>query len=273
MKMFRNVILTILVIATLILIFWAVNPEDSPEWTGFGTYNGVEGETRHKTLWNWLELIIIPVSLGLFIWVFTTFEKDKNKIIEDEKFRDVTLDSFMKVMTELIIQHDLAGDPSAKSIAIAKARISIALDQLDGARKGQILQFLYESDLIDNKPKFKLRGANFNYAILDRIILVEAEVRGAYFENTSLRDSNLNGSSFNSCSFKNADLSNSKIEETDLGYTDLTNAKLRNMDLTTIDFEGANLTNADLQGSEITQNQLDNIFKKEGIKLTKTNII
>jgi hypothetical protein len=268
-KLVRTISLFILIGGLILVLYWAINPERSPEWTGFSKYNDI----NYRTLWDWLDLIIIPGSIGLFAWVFTSYEKDKSKRIENEKFKDVTLDSFMKVMAELIINNDLPGSPNQKSLAIAKTRMNIALDHLDGTRKGQVLQFLYQSNLIDKHPNLKLQGANFNDTIIDNIVLIDAEIRGAYFENASLLDTNLNGSILNSCNFKNADFSNSKMNHTDLAYTDLTNAKLRNVDLTSIEFEGAILTNADLEGSKITQSQLNNIFSKEGIKLTKTNII
>jgi uncharacterized protein YjbI with pentapeptide repeats len=273
MRIIRYIILAILIIAAITLIYWAVHPENSPEWTGFGTFSETTDETRYKTLWDWLDLIIIPVSIGLFAWIITEYEKDNNKRIEVEKSRENILDSFIRTMTELLVQYDLAGNPDQKRLAIAKTRINMALSQLDGSRKGQILQFLYESDLIDKTPKFKLRGANFNNAVLDNIVLGEAEIRSAHFEDASLINANLNGIILNSCNFTNADLTGSQVDNTDFGYTNLTNSRLLNMDLTSVDFEGADLTNADLEGSKIKQEQLNNIWKKEGIKISKTEII
>ncbi len=172
-----------------------------------------------------------------------------------------------------MMDHDLAGNPKTQTKAIARSRINIALGQLDGNRKGQVLQFLYESDLIDSPPKLKLLGANFNESVLDNIVLGDSEIRAAHFQGASIKDSNLKRIVLNSCNLSNADLSGSIMDNADLGYTNLTNCKLKNMDLTTVDFFGADLTRANLEGSTISQQQLDAIFNKEGIKLTKKKII
>jgi uncharacterized protein YjbI with pentapeptide repeats len=229
--------------------------------------------TRYKTLWDWLDLIIIPASIALFAWMYTEFEKDKNERIEEEKIKSNILESFINTMTELLVQHNLASNPDQKRLAIARTRINMALSQLDGQRKGQVLQFLYESDLIDKNPKFKLLGNNFNDAVLDNIVLGDSVIKGAYFKNASMRNANLNGIDLTSCNLENVDLFESLLENANLSYTILTNANLENIDLSTVDFEGANLTKANLNGATIRQSQLDGVFKKEGIQLSKTIII
>ena len=152
MKVLRILVVTVLVLGVAFLIYWAFNPETSPAWTGFGEYKEKEGMARSKTLWDWLELIIVPTAIGLFVWIYTEFEKTKNEKIEKENAQSSILESFFKTMTELLLNHDLAGETEKKRLAIARTRINIALDQLDGSRKGQVLQFLYESDLIEKVP-------------------------------------------------------------------------------------------------------------------------
>ena len=58
------------------------------------------------------------------------------------------LDAFFKIMTELITNNELLNDNEESSI-IARTRTILAFDSLDGVRKGQVLQFLYESDQVD----------------------------------------------------------------------------------------------------------------------------
>src|SRR5690554_3890873 len=96
-KQIRTISVCILLCGLILIICWAINPKAAPEWTGFSEYNTI----NYRTLWDWLDLIIIPGSIGLFAWIFTSYEKDKNKRIENEKFKDVTLNSFLKVMAEL----------------------------------------------------------------------------------------------------------------------------------------------------------------------------
>ena len=257
----------------VVILYWAFQPEKSPEWTGFGSYVNQPDIERYKTLWDWLDLIIIPVFIALFTWIYTEFEKDKNSKIEQENAREKTLDSFINTMTELLVKHDLAGTPEQKRLAIARTRINLALPQLDGGRKGQILQFLYESDLVDLNPKFRLLGCNFNESLLENIVLGQAEIKGAYFKEALFKKSNLVEANFTSCDFTGADFTNCLMTNTNLSYTKLNNVKLENIDLTKVEFEGADLTNASLKGSTIKQIQLEGIFQKENINLKETKII
>jgi uncharacterized protein YjbI with pentapeptide repeats len=268
-----KIIITCLLIVLLCYIGYLAFLPEPPAWTGFGKSTKDDKIEPAKTLFDWLDLLIIPLSLGLLGWLYKEAEKSQAERSEKEKSRNESLNSFFNVITDLQQKNDLSGNPSNQAKAMAKTRINMTLSQLDGARKGQVLQFLYESDLIDVSPKLKLLGANFNEAILDQIVLGGSEIRGAFFKNTSIKDANLNGIIFNSCNLENANLSGSLVVNSNFAYTNLRNSKMKNMDLTTVEFEGADLTKADLRGSKIKQSQLDSIFNKEGILTTKNKII
>jgi uncharacterized protein YjbI with pentapeptide repeats len=267
-----NIIITIILIIGLSYIGYLAVLPDPPAWTGFGESTKSPNIEPAKTLFDWLKLLIIPLSLALLGWTYKEAEKSKNLRFEKERSRDQSVTAFFDVITDLILSHDLVGSPSVQTRAMAKTRINMTLSQLDGARKGQVLQFLYESDLIDINPKLRLLGANFNDSILDNIVLGGSEIRGANFKGASLKDSNLNQIVLNSSNFEKADLSGSKVDNADFGYTNLKSCKLKNMDLTTVDFFGADLSKADLRGSTIKQSQLDKIIHKKGLRLTKKNM-
>jgi uncharacterized protein YjbI with pentapeptide repeats len=274
MKTIRYIISFIFLVGCIYLAVWAISPETAPSWTGFGKYDEENLGPRFKTLWDWLDLLIIPIAVGVCAWIFKEAEKDKSNKSEIERNQNETLDSFIKIMTELIINNNLANAKSTlETRIIARTRINLAFSNLSGSRKGQILQFLFESRLIDQTPQINLNGANLKNAILDGIVLSNAEIRGVYFNNATITESNLNGANFISSDFTNANLSKSLMQNTNLSYTNLTNGKMNNMNLTSVNFEGANLTNANLNGSIIRQEQLDQIFKKNGIKISKTKII
>ncbi len=268
-----KIIITILLLALLGYIGYLAFLPSPPDWTGFGERKISQGIEPSKTLFDWLELLIIPLSLGLLGWLYKEAEKSKAKKSEDERSKNETLSSFFNVITDLLKNHNLANNPSVQTIAMARTRINMTLSQLDGTRKGQVLQFLYESDLIDINPKLKLLGANFNGSILDEIVLGGAEIRGANFRKASLKNTNLNGIILNSSNFEKADLSGSLLQNADLGYSNLRESKLKNMDLTSVDFDGADLTKANLRGSTISQVQLDSIINKDKIKLSKKKIL
>ena len=273
MKIVRIILIIVFIAAGYFVAKWAVRPEVAPTWTGFGKYDEKTNGPRAKTLWDWMDLLIIPLAIGLLAWILKEAEKEKANRSEEERSHNEALDSFIKVMTDLIINHNLTnGNSSFESRTIARTRINLAFSNLNGVRKGQVLQFLFESGKKKKNPKVNILGADIKGAILDGIVLSKAEIKGAYFNDASLKHSNLNGTSFIGSDFSGADLSNSLVKETDLSYTNLSKAKLRNMDLTSVNFEGADLTNANLRGSNINHQQLNAIFKKEGIKITKSKI-
>lgn len=268
-----KLIITLLLLSLICYIGYLVFLPEPPKWSGFGESIKNPNIEPAKTLFDWLDLLIIPLSLGLLGWLYKEAEKTKTMKTEQERARNETLNSFINVMTDLLQNQNLSNNPSSQIRAIAKTRINMALSNLDGARKGQVLQFLFESELIKITPKLRLIGANFNDSILDQIVLYDSEIRGVNFKNASIKNANLNGIVFNSSNFEGANLSGSLVVSADFGYTNLTGCKLKNMDLTSVDFEGANLSNANLKGSKIKQAQLDSILNKKGIKTSKNKIL
>jgi len=265
--------LTILVILIIIAIIYLATMNDPPNWTGFGKNVIDEKVSPAKTLWDWLDLLIIPVALGLIGWAYSQIEKVKTQNREEERKQNEILESFLETMTKLIMEHNLRSKPSQQTLAIARARINIAFNNINKLRKGQILQFLYESDLIDPKPILPLLGANLQDAILDEIVLGKSEIKGAFFNRASIQRANLKGANFIGCDFSQANFSNSLLNNANLSYTNLSESKLKHMDLTSVNFEGSNLSGADLRGSKILKAQLDSIFQKDNIKLTKKYVL
>lgn len=155
MKTFQVLLIVIILIIIGFIAFYAIVP-NPPEWTGFGEIEVDVTKFPAKTLWDWLDLLIIPMAIGIIGWSFSKIEKEKSKKREEERSQNEILESFLQTMTDLIIQYDLQNNPTSQKLAIARARISIATDNLNGERKGQVLQFLYESDLLNVNPKLSV---------------------------------------------------------------------------------------------------------------------
>lgn len=272
MKILRLILLIIILLCLIIIAYYAILPNSSPYWTGFGAYDEKTVGPRAKTLWDWLDLLIIPTTIGIIGWMFKEAEKEKAKKSEEQKNLNDNLDAFFKIMTELITNNELLNDNEESSI-IARTRTILAFDSLDGVRKGQVLQFLYESNIIKIDSNIILTGANLKNAKLDGILLKNIELKGIYFNNASLKNSFLDNSFFSGSDLSNVDFTNSSLQNTDLSYTNLTKAKLSNLDLTSVNFEGANLSKADLRGSKLKKEQYNLILKKEGIKIDKNKLI
>jgi uncharacterized protein YjbI with pentapeptide repeats len=76
---------------------------------------------------------------------------------------------------------------------------------LDGSRKAQTIQFLYESGLISKNPIVQLNGANLRRAEFSGATLSAVELRGVYFGKANFRGANLAGADVRGSDFSCAD--------------------------------------------------------------------
>lgn len=273
-KSVRIFSITIIIIGISSIIYLALNANEAPKWTGFGPYDEKVDGPRGKTLWDWLDLMIIPLTIGFIGFLYKEADQEKSINKQKEKDQLTNVDSFFKILTELITKNNLLNNTSNDpNRIIARTRSIQALDEADSERKGQILQFIYESGLINLKPILNLNGVNAKKSNLEGIVLRYAEIRGAYFNNSCLKNTFLDNSCFISCDFSNSNFTECSLNNTDLSYTNLSNTNLKNLNLLTVNFEGANLNNADLRGSQLSKIQYDNILKKEGLKINIKQLI
>ena len=102
-------------------------------------------------------------------------------------------------MNQLLLAKDLRNSEEDSEVrAPARARTLTVLGRLDSGRKGRLLQFLYEADLIDRqKPVVELTGVDASDADPSRAILGGADIRGA----------DLNGADLSGAVLVEADLS------------------------------------------------------------------
>jgi hypothetical protein len=191
----------------------------------------------------------------------------KQQQIEDDRVRQNVLQSYIRDMTELLLDRRLAApvpistatpDPNSTTTPvpkspvrqIARASTLSALRQLDGERKGLLVRFLYESNLIgappDIAPIIDLSGADLSDANLEDVRLIDADLRGA-----NLSRANLHGAILHLAALRNANLN-----DADLTGADPEGAILRGINLGDADWdsnlEGANLSNADLTDADLS---------------------
>jgi hypothetical protein len=156
---------------------------------------------RGKTAWDWLALLIVPLFIVVATVVVTTvlnyFENQREnqradalrkadteradtlleaenrralaqQQIEDDRARGAVLQSYIQDMTKLLLEEQLATSGLNEPIrAIARSSTLTAIRQLDADRKGVLLQFLHESNLIrETNPIISLNGANLSNANL-----------------------------------------------------------------------------------------------------------
>lgn len=211
-----------------------------------------------KTFWNWLELLIVPLFLAggaVFLERQTEIRQEQ---IATNRYQQEALAKYLDQMTALLLDENLrksSSDSEARSIA--RARTITALQELDGDRKGLLIRFLHESNLISasqtivslydaNLSDADLRIANLSSADLSGADLSGADLSGADLSGANLSGAILYGGDLNIAILNNADLSGAGLDGAKLNYADLRGADLRGVILHGAILYGAKLDDTNL---------------------------
>lgn len=222
--------LTLVVVLVLIRLGYAYR------WTGFGQYK-VNGEVQpFKTLWDWLDLLIVPIVLAFGGYLFTRSENQRSQDNADRRAQDEALQAYLDKMSELLIDRQLRKetDRYADKRITARARTLAVLRQLDdGRRKRTVLLFLREARLINredrpqddskvNPPIVGLGDADLTNANLRRAKLINTDRD----EPISLQRANLEGADLQGADLERADLAGANLDKANLTGANLTGADL-----------------------------------------------
>lgn len=228
--------------------FWIVKmaiwANDSPFWTGFGAYD--ETVPRAKTLWDWMELMIIPVTLALGAYLLDREQTRRAEWIAEEKRQQDLLDAYFDKITELTLNHGLGKANSDVAVrSIARTRTISVINMLDEGRGARILQFLSESELITGeKPIVILRGVTFRNCVLSGATLVKRNLVGVTFIDCQFQDANFRDAILTGCIFLRGDLTGARFDG-----AKLVQAKLNDCNLSEVIFNNADLEQSNLLGS------------------------
>ncbi|HNQ95120.1 MAG TPA: pentapeptide repeat-containing protein [Anaerolineales bacterium] len=182
---------------------------------------GFEG----KSLWDWMELLIIPLVLALGAFYLNRSERALERQIAEDRAKlerelatdhqqETALQSYLDRMTELLLENNLQAVKNEEVSNVARIRTLTVLRGLDRVRKGLVLLFLKESKLIQLKrPIVDLSGADFKDSDLILADLTNCYLLGVNFEGASLlgaylQNSNLEGTNLHKADLRRADLSN-----------------------------------------------------------------
>lgn len=201
-----------------------------------------------KTLWDWLDLLVVPIVLALGAFLLDGSRKRSERAIESDRQRQQVLDGYFDYVSGLLLSNEM-DNPETSNLArkLARARTLTVLRLLDGRRKAQVLQFLYEARMIDENPAINLNGADFRGALLDEATLSGAELRGAYFNNASIRyatliASDLRGSDFSSVDFTSSNLSNARLAQARLDNAKIHTATIVDAEFSDVDLRKVRMT-------------------------------
>jgi hypothetical protein len=104
-----------------------------------------------QTLWDWLKLLVVPAVIAAGGLWFNAQQREREQRIANERAQDETLQAYLDGMSELLTdkaQPLHRAQPGDRLSTVARARTLTVLGRLDGGRKGSVLQFLFESELI-----------------------------------------------------------------------------------------------------------------------------
>jgi uncharacterized protein YjbI with pentapeptide repeats len=247
---------------------------------------------KEKTLWDILQLLMIPLSLVLISGGFQYITKQSEQQAADDKARQETLVKYLDQMSALVQQGLLKSNQGDEISTIARAKTIIVLQSLDPKRQHLVIQFLEVFGLKDTIPdsngllfkaqmnkailvKSDLSGSNLPGAILMDANLEEADLTGTILSGAKLYDSNLTKSVLKGTIFSGADLRKTnfskanllgepKFNNTDLtgavfteanfeGVPDFNNANLTGANFTNAVFVGSNIGGANFEGADISK--------------------
>src|SRR5215207_1451915 len=144
----RQVLWTVSVGIALVALVVLVRIGYAHRWTGFGQAKVNEAARPAKTLWDWLNLLIIPFVIAVVGTVggyfFTRSENRATLASAERRAQDETLQTYLDQIGQMLLDKErplLQSQEGAEVRTLARARTLTVLSRLDGRRKGTVVQF------------------------------------------------------------------------------------------------------------------------------------
>jgi len=251
----------LLVIIALIIVGYQF------DWTGFGGYTQVttahtlsgpsigtvirtEVSQPGKALWDWLQLLIIPLVLavGALLFNFAT-TRSEQKIALDRQ-REELFQKYLDCMSDLLLKENLRTSArDAEVRKFARVRTITLLFQLDARRISYVFAFLDDAELMSHK-KGEESIVSFCDANLEKVNFSGANLRGANLEQANLEGANLSRANLQWANLSLADLEGADLSGAYFYESNLWGARLEGANLSRA-FIGASLSHADLTSANL----------------------
>jgi len=256
------------------------------------------GQPFGITLWDWLKLLVVPaVIAGGGIWFnrqqrereleIARQQRQQELEIAERRTQDEALQAYLDQMSAMLMPNKdqsslYESQPGGSMRTVARARTLTVLPRLDGVRKARVVQFLYESGLINKgdrvvdlrgadlrwtyQPSADLRGADLSKIDLSSATLIVADLREGDLSGTSLYRADLRGADLSGAFINGSRLSEAKLMEAYLVGAVLSENSMIGADLSGADLSGANLVRTDLGGANLTgvKNWTDDQLRRAG---------
>src|SRR5215218_5335350 len=216
----RNLtLIAIGVSVTAIIVLLAIGGAAS-SWTGF----------RGKTVWDFLQLLIVPLVLAVIgLWFATQqdarqqqFENqrsDAERKFADQRAQDEALQAYLDQMSQLLLDRKLLeAEQDTPLYTVAQARTSTLILRLDAEHNESVTRFLINSGLaVSGEASARL---------LREITLSHATLSGAYLPNADLSNADLSYADLRGANLSSAEVSGANLTRAHLFYAHLSKADL-----------------------------------------------
>jgi uncharacterized protein YjbI with pentapeptide repeats len=239
------------------LLAWAY--KSGAQWTGFVGSTHPKSENQEyvpgKTLWDWLQLLLIPATLSAGVLLFNTWEGnrqrerterqahadrqaamkqahvDRQVAINDQRER--ALQAVLDEMSDLIIDKGLRQSKAGSNLRIvARTRALSTLRGLDGPRRGTLIRFLSESKLLERPdPVVNLRRADLSGAFLGSVDLRNAYLRDVTLYRAELSDADLRWADLTGANLERTCMPHARLDHSVLDDAFFTNAYMYDVSL------------------------------------------
>lgn len=181
-----------------------------------------------------MQLLIIPFVLaGGTLWfnaqqantslAIGRQQYEHSQQIATDQQEEATLTTYIGDISDLLITHNLRqSQPDDETRVVARGKTFIALKKLDGDRKGELLQFLYEAQLIgylSTNANGKIILQTGSIVNLYGVDASRANLSEAFLEGTDLEGVNLVGANLAVADLRQADLRYARIAPAQLSNT------------------------------------------------------
>ena len=242
--------ITLFYLTGFVVLIYLIRLGYSIPWTGFTEINPKSGSiVEYKTLWNWLDILLIPLILSFIVYLFNRSQRASELRISLTNNRAAALQDYLDRMTDLMLSGKLnSRAKKSETKIIARARTLTVLDDLSPEQKGYVLRFLKEANLIDKpKPVIDIRGVNLTGVDLFPARLDQMSISSVNFDRAKLARADFYDSSLSGASFEYADLEKANFKKADLNYSYFAYSDLFEADLSDAALIKANFFNANLR--------------------------
>jgi uncharacterized protein YjbI with pentapeptide repeats len=224
----------------------------------------------HKSLWEFLDLLIVPLALAIIGFGFTaqqqarqtqieTLRDARARAVEEQRAQNAALQAYLDQMNHLMLEKGLLGSEEGDTVfTLAQARTTTGISQFDGEHNQAVTRFLSDSGLLKDPAllaEADLEGANLSKAVLREANLAGTQLKGADLDKAALISADFSAKDIEA-NLTRADLSKAALQEADLAHctldeANLTNATLQRADLSNASLRDANLSYAALQNADL----------------------